>query len=186
MPSTRTTTDLSRFDNAWYKPGSRWRRACWFVVHELFISSGHPFGFLRVALLRCFGAEIGKDVVIKPRVRVKYPWKLKVGNNTWIGEDVWIDNLGEVLIGNNCCLSQGVMLLCGNHNYKLATFDLQVGIITLEDGVWIGAKSVVCPGVICHTHSVLAVGSVASGRMEAYGIYRGNPAIKVKERVMQP
>ena len=105
-----------------------------------------------------------------------------VGDNSWIGEDVWIDNLGEVSIGANCCLSQGAMLLCGNHDYKRSTFDLMVGDIALEDGVWIGAKSVVCPGVICKSHSVLAVGSVASNQLEAYTIYRGNPAVKVKER----
>jgi putative colanic acid biosynthesis acetyltransferase WcaF len=185
MSQPPPTTDLSRFKNAWYQPGSRLRRLLWYLVHELFICSGQPISTLRVLLLRLFGAEIGKGVVIKPRVRVKYPWKLKVGSHSWIGEDVWIDNLGEVIIGSNCCLSQGSMLLCGNHNYKLSTFDLIVGDITLEDGVWIGAKSVVCPGVVCRSHSVLSVGSVASASLGAYGIYRGNPAVKVKERTME-
>ena len=77
------------------------------------------------------------------------------------------------------------MLLCGNHNFKKETFDLIVGEITLEDGCWIGAQSTVCPGVTCHEHSVLAVNSVASKDMEAYGIYRGNPAVKVGERKIQ-
>ncbi len=182
MSQPSSTTNLSSFDNSWYKPGSRLRRACWYVVHELFICSGQPVSGLRIMLLRLFGAEIGHGVVIKPRVRIKYPWKLKVGNHTWIGEDVWIDNLGLVVIGDHCCLSQGSMLLCGNHDYSRSTFDLLVGDITLEDGSWIGAKAVVCPGVTCYSHSVLAVGSVASAPLEAYGIYRGNPAVKVKER----
>jgi putative colanic acid biosynthesis acetyltransferase WcaF len=185
MSQQRPTTELSQFDNSWYQPGGRLRRVLWYIVHELFICSGHPVSAVRVVLLRMFGARIGNGVVIKPRVRVKYPWKLKVGDHTWIGEDVWIDNLGEVKIGANCCLSQGAMLLCGNHDYKRSTFDLLVGNITLEDGAWIGAKSVVCPGVICHIHSILAVGSVASAPLDAYGIYRGNPAMKVKERMMQ-
>jgi putative colanic acid biosynthesis acetyltransferase WcaF len=185
MSQPRPTTDLSRFDNSWYQPGSRLRRMLWYGVHEIFICSGQPISALRVILLRWFGAEIGNGVVIKPRVRVKYPWKLKVGSHTWIGEDVWIDNLGEVSIGDNCCLSQGAMLLCGNHNYKLSTFDLMVGDIIIEDGVWIGAKSVVCPGVICRSHSVLSVGSMASTTLDSYGIYRGNPAVKLKEREMK-
>ena len=184
MSNERATTDLSRFNNAWYNPGGRLRRAMWYFVHECFVSSGHPFGFVRLAALRMFGAEIGKGVVIKPRVRVKYPWKLQVGSNSWIGEDVWIDNLAHVTLGANCCLSQGAMLLCGNHDYKRSTFDLMVGSIVLEDGVWIGAKAVVCPGVVCKSHSVLSVGSIASTELEAYYIYRGNPAIKVKERVV--
>jgi putative colanic acid biosynthesis acetyltransferase WcaF len=184
MSNTRPITNLSQFDNSWYKPGGRLRRALWYIVHELFICSGQPLSALRVTLLRLFGAEIGHGVVIKPRVRIKYPWKLKVGDHTWIGEDVWIDNLGVVVIGDNCCLSQGAMLLCGNHDYKRSTFDLMVGNITLEDGVWVGAKAVVCPDVTCHSHSVLVVGSIASAPLEAYGIYRGNPASKVKERKM--
>ena len=71
------------------------------------------------------------------------PWKLKVGNNVWIGEDVWIDNLELVDISDNVCISQGAMLLCGNHDFTSSTFDLIVKPIVLEDGVWIGAKSIV-------------------------------------------
>ena len=77
------------------------------------------------------------------------------------------------------------MLLCGNHNYKKPAFDLEIGEITLEDGVWIGAQALVCPGITCRTHSVLSVKSVASKDLEAYGIYRGNPAVKQKERTIE-
>ena len=85
---------------------------------------------MKRTLLRLFGANVGRGVVLKPRVTIKYPWKLAVGEHSWIGENVWIDNLGQVTIGNHCCLSQGALLLCGNHNYKKATFDLMVGDIT--------------------------------------------------------
>jgi putative colanic acid biosynthesis acetyltransferase WcaF len=129
-----------------------------------------------------FGARIGKGVVIKQCVRIKYPWLLEVGDYSWIGECVWIENHAKVKIGNNACISQGAMLLCGNHDYKKTAFDLVTGPITLEDGVWIGAKATVCPGVICSSHAVLSVGSVASKNLDPYGIYRGNPAIKVRER----
>jgi putative colanic acid biosynthesis acetyltransferase WcaF len=156
----------------------------WYVVHAAFIDSAQPIGSLRKFCLRMFGAHIGKGVVIKPNVRIKYPWKLRIGDNSWIGEDVWIDNLGEVSIGANCCLSQGAMLLCGNHDYTKQTFDLRVGDIVLEDGVWIGAKSVVCPGVVCQSHAVLTVGSVASSTLESFGIYRGNPAVHIKKRLI--
>lgn len=120
--------------------------------------------------------------MIKPAVNIKYPWLLFVGNYVWIGEQVWIDNLSEVVIGNNVCLSQGAMLLTGNHDYSLPTFDLTARPITLADGVWIGAKAVVCPGVHCESHAVLAVNSVASHTLAAYGIYQGNPAVWVRQR----
>ena len=180
-------TDLSKYDNRWYSPGAGWvKRTLWhFVNHIIFNNGLFPISSLKIILLKLFGAKVGKGVVIKPSVNIKYPWLLKIGDFSWIGERVWIDNLTEVTIGSNVCLSQGAMLLTGNHNYKKTTFDLMTGAIVLEDGVWIGAKSVVCPGVTCHSHSVLAVGSVATADLPAYSICSGNPAIKVRERVME-
>lgn len=133
-------------------------------------------------MLKWFGARVGKGVVIKPGVNIKYPWRLSIGDYSWIGERSWIDNLGHVSIGAHCCLSQGSMLLCGNHDYKKPTFDLLIQPINLEDGVWIGAKAIVTPGVTCRSHSVLAVNSVAIGNLEAYSIYQGNPATLVRKR----
>jgi len=179
-------TDLSRFDNSWFKPGtSALKLTLWYYCNSwIFNSYFLPVSGIKCQLLRMFGAKIGKGVIIKPKVNIKYPWKLEIGNHVWIGEEVWIDNLDRVRIGDNCCLSQGALLLCGNHNYKLETFDLITREIQLEDGVWIGAKSVVCPGVTCRSHSVLAVGSVSTCDMEAYTIYQGNPAIEKKKRII--
>ncbi len=133
-------------------------------------------------MLRVFGARIGSNVVIKPKVNIKYPWKLTLGNHCWIGEHVWIDNLDEVLIEDDVCVSQGAFLICGNHNYKSSCFDLMIAPITLKQGCWIGAKSIVGPGVTVHSHAVLSFGSITSSDLESYQIYRGNPAIKIKER----
>jgi putative colanic acid biosynthesis acetyltransferase WcaF len=144
-----------------------------------------PFMGIKKIWLRLFGAKVGKNVVIKPSVNIKYPWNLEIGNNVWIGEKVWIDNLAKVTIHENVCISQGVMLLTGNHNYKKTTFDLQTGEIILEEGVWIGAQSLVCPGVTCKSHSVLSGSSVLSENTEPYSIYRGNPAVKVKDRIIE-
>jgi putative colanic acid biosynthesis acetyltransferase WcaF len=178
-------TDLSKFNNDWYKTGASYPvRAMWYVVNRVFFISYFPFSFFKIFLLRMFGAKVGEGLVIKPNVNIKYPWKLKVGNHCWLGEGVWIDNLEDVVIGDNCCLSQGSFLLCGNHNYKKSAFDLMTGKIILEEGVWLGAKSIVCGGVTCKSHSVLSVASIAVSDLEAYSIYRGNPAVKIKERVM--
>ena len=92
------------------------------------------------------------------------------------------DNLDDVTIGSHCCISQGALLLCGNHNYKKESFDLMTGKIILEDGVWIGAKAIVCPNVTCHSNSVLSVGSVATKNLEDDSIYQGNPAVKIRSR----
>lgn len=177
------TTKLNTFQNAWYQPGGNpLSRVLWYICNAVLIKSGIPGSAWRVMLLRAFGATIGNKVVIKPRVNIKYPWRLRIGDYSWLGEQCWIDNLGNVSIGAHCCLSQGSMLLCGNHNYKLSTFDLIVGDITLEEGVWIGAKALVAPGIHCFSHSILTAGSIATKNLDAYGIYSGNPAAKVRER----
>lgn len=176
-------SDLSQYNNSWYRPGNAVRRICWYFTSLLVFQHGlFPFSPLKVFLLRLFGARVGQGVLIKPNVSIKYPWKLQVGDHVWVGEQVWIDNLAPVIIGDNVCLSQGAFLLTGNHNYSVPHFDLIVKQIILEEGVWIGAMAIVCPGVSCGSHSVLAVGSIATKDLQPYTIYQGNPAQKVKER----
>ncbi|SOD83259.1 WcaF family extracellular polysaccharide biosynthesis acetyltransferase [Spirosoma fluviale] len=176
-------TDFTKFNISWYNPGPRWKVILWFLVNAFFLNTYLPIPIaLKVAVLRLFGAKIGEGVVIKPALNIKYPWLLTVGNQVWIGENVWIDNLSNVTIGNNVCLSQGAMLLTGNHDYSRSTFDLTTRPIILEDGVWIGAKAIVCAGVRCESHAVLAVNSVATHVLKAYGIYQGNPAVWVRQR----
>jgi putative colanic acid biosynthesis acetyltransferase WcaF len=138
---------------------------------------------IKKIILKIFGAKIGLGLIIKPSVHIKYPWLLEIGDHCWLGENIWIDNLVKVKIGNHVCISQGAMLLTGNHDYNKSTFDLITGKILLEDGVWIGAKSIVCPGVTCHSHSILNVGSLATKNLEEFSIYQGNPAILKKRRM---
>lgn len=176
-------TDLSTFDNSHFYHGNKIIRALWFLTNAIFfISPFMPFSMVKVFFLRLFGAKVGHGVVIKPSVNIKYPWRLAVGNNVWIGENVWIDNLDQVIIGDNSCISQGALLLTGNHNYKSTRFDLLTGKILLEDGVWIGAKAIVTAGVSCGSHAVLSAGSIASGNLLPYSVYRGNPATKIRDR----
>lgn len=179
-------SDLSKFNNDWYKRGGNpFKRLCWYALNATFLNSAFPISSFKVFLLRLFGAKVGEGVVIKPFVNVKYPWNLRIGNHVWIGERAWIDNLGLVILHDNTCVSQGAMLLCGNHHYKKVAFDLIVGNITIEEGAWIGAKAVVCPGVKVGSHAVLTVNSVATARLEPWAIYQGNPAVKIKERIIK-
>ncbi len=177
------TVDLSTFTSERYRPGPKWKILLWYVVNLIFVNSYLPIPIkIKVLILRLFGARIGRGFVIKPAVNIKYPWLLSVGDNVWLGENVWIDNLAETIIGDHVCISQGAMLITGNHDYRRSTFDRALEPIHLKEGVWIGASSVVCPGITCHSHAVLTVGSVATHDLEAYGIYQGNPARRVKKR----
>src|ERR1700712_1587438 len=155
-------TDLFSYNNFPYNAGGNpVKRVLWYYINALvFKSSLFPFYAFKVFLLRLFGAKVGNEVEIKPCVNIKYPWFLTVGNEVWIGENVWIDCLVPVTIGNNICISQGAVLLTGSHNYKKPSFDLITGSIILEDGVWIGAKAIVNQGVVVASHAVLTSGSV--------------------------
>lgn len=182
-------TDLSKYNNDWYKESPLTRgfliTLLWFITNRIFLNSYLPIpGTIKKMILKAFGAKIGKGITIKPMVNIKAPWNLEIGDNVWVGECVWIDNIGKVKIGNNVCISQGAMLLSGNHNYKKQAFDLIIEDIILEDGVWIGAKSIVCTGVTCFSHAVLSVNSVATHNLVAYQIYQGNPARAVRERII--
>ena len=156
----------------------------WYYVDVFFFKTRLiPVSAILVMLLRLFGAKIGKEVRIKPGVHIKYPWKLEVGDYSWLA-DCYIENLDWIRIGKNCCISQQAILISGNHDYKRREFSLITKPIILEDGVWIGASCKVSPWLILHSHSVLALGSVATKDLESYSIYQGNPAVKIRERVI--
>jgi putative colanic acid biosynthesis acetyltransferase WcaF len=185
-----SSATVKKVDNSAYRTtieigASRFRQVMWYWVNILFFKNPlNVFGSLKLTLLRWFGARLGRGVVVKPAVNIKFPWKLQVGDHSWIGEEVWIDNLSEVIIGANVTLSQGCLLLTGSHDAARESFDFVSHPIVLEDGVWIGAKAVVAGGCRCGTHSILGVNSVAESDLEPYTIYKGNPAIPVLRRVI--
>lgn len=185
------TQERKQVNNAIYRTtirigASRLKQVIWYFMNILFFKNPlNVFSSLKVILLKLFGAKLGQGVVIKPAVNIKFPWKLQVGDHSWIGEDVWIDNLSDVIIGRNVCLSQGALILTGRHDYSKVSFDFSTLPVQLEDGVWICAKAIVLGGVICRSHSVLTAGSVAGKSLEPYTIYKGNPAMAVKERIIE-
>jgi putative colanic acid biosynthesis acetyltransferase WcaF len=183
-----STTLPRKVDNSVYRTtidigASRIKRVIWYCVNIIFFKN--PFNILssvKVTLLRWFGARLGTGVVIKPSVNIKFPWKLRVGDHTWIGEAVWIDNLSDVIIGSHVTISQGSLLLTGSHDHRKTSFDFLSSPIVLEDGVWVGANAVVARGVTCGSHCILGIGSVAEKDLEPYTIYKGNPAVPVLKR----
>lgn len=162
----------------------RWVESAWLCCQAFLFSTWLPGSRWRVELLRLFGACIGCGVVIKPWARVKFPWRLKIGSNSWIGESVWLDDLGAISVGSNCCISQGAYLCTGNHDWSDPNFSLIVKPIVLCDGSWVGARTVVCPGVTIGEHAVAAAGSVVTKDIPAFEIHAGNPAKLTRNRVL--
>ncbi|MGN1376704.1 MAG: WcaF family extracellular polysaccharide biosynthesis acetyltransferase [Prevotella sp.] len=178
---------LASFDGSDFNKGASFLKiTLWYLVNALFVrASWNPFMGIKVTLLKAFGAKIGKGLVIKNNVIIKSPWYLTIGDDCWLGEECWIDNLDRVIIGSNVCISQGAMLLTGNHDFTNHAMPYRNEPITIEDGAWIGAQTTVCPGVTVHHNAILTVGSVATKDMEENCIYQGNPAIKVRERIIK-
>jgi putative colanic acid biosynthesis acetyltransferase WcaF len=177
-------TNISSYTSGRFDRGAgRIKEALWLMVSWLLFRLC-PFSFsaLKRAVLRLFGAKIGQGVVIKPQVKVTFPWKLEVGDFVWLGEECWLLNLEKIVIKSNVCVSQRAFLCTGSHNYKLPTFDLITKPIVLEEGSWIGAGAWVGPGVNVGGEAVLTASSVATGNLEAGGIYQGNPAVLVRKR----
>ena len=154
----------------------------WDFCGKPLLSSYLPGIYWRKSILRIFGAKIGKGGKIKNNIKVSEPWHLSIGDHCWIGENVWIDNLTLVQIGNRVCISQGVYLCTGNHNFKKELFNLILEKIVIEDDCWIAAKSIIAPGSILKRGSVSFLGSVVSGILEEDGIYKGNPAKLLKSK----
>ena len=174
---------LHNYDNAWFERGrSKLVEVFWLILDAVFVRSRIPGSFHRRLILRAFGARIGKRVLIKPGVRIKFPWRLEIGDDSWIGEEVWIDNLAPVKIGANCCISQDVYICTGSHDWGTPAFKLIVKPVKIEDSVWVASRSVIGPGVLVHEGAVLALGSVATSDLPPWGIYQGVPATLVKQR----
>jgi putative colanic acid biosynthesis acetyltransferase WcaF len=178
--------DLSKFSAARFERGSnKLCEALWLLTSFLlFQLCPLKLSVLKCGVLRLFGAKIGRGVVIKPQVKITFPWKLTLGDNVWLGEECWLLNLEHIIIADNVCISQRAFLCTGNHNYKSSAFDLIVKPIHIKEGAWIGAGAFVGPGVNAGSHAVLTAGSVATNDLKPFGIYRGNPAELVRARVI--
>ena len=176
---------LCAFRNTGYTPGrSRPVRALWYVVSLVIFESGlFPLYGIKRWLLRRFGASVGPGVVIKPRVRIKFPWKLRIGSQSWIGQEVWIDNLAPVTLGQDVCISQGTYVCTGSHDHRRLTFDLIVKPIIIERAAWIAARAVVLPGVTIGCGAVVAAASVVTRDVPPGVIVAGSPCRVIGERV---
>jgi Acetyltransferase (isoleucine patch superfamily) len=170
--------NLSSFPSARFDRGAgRAHEAVWlFVSLVLFRLCPLSLSPLKCAVLRAFGARVGIGVTIKPQVKITFPWRLTIGDHVWLGEECWLLNLDEIVIGNNVCISQRAFLCTGSHDYRISSFDLITKPIVLQDGCWIGAGSWIGQGVTVGVESILTAGSVAIRNLEPAGIYRGNPA----------
>ena len=181
--SSDVWVDLENYRVTGYEHRSKLTRAIWYLAALTVFESGLPIpSGLKRSILRWFGGRIGDGVVIKPHVRIKFPWQLKIGDHTWIGEGTWIDNLAEVNIGSHVCISQGVYFCTGSHDHRKRGFDLLTAPIAVGDGAWVAARSTLLPGVLIGSNALVAAGSVVHKNVLPAAMVGGNPASFIRDR----
>jgi putative colanic acid biosynthesis acetyltransferase WcaF len=156
----------------------------WWIVQSTVFGCSPQFMYgWRRAILRLFGAEIGRNVLIRPSVRVTYPWKLKIGDHTWIGDHVELYTLGAIQIGSNTVVSQGSYLCTGTHDYRDLSFAIRTQRIVVEDEVWIAAHAFISPGVRIGRGAVIGACSLVLTDVPEGVVAMGHPATIRRNRL---
>ena len=144
----RNRFSLADFTGQGYDKGRpKFIQALWLLTSGCLVSRWWCPNYLRIKVLRAFGATIGSGVLVRHNVEIHWPWKLKIGENSWIGSGVWILNLEEVSIGANTCLSQGVLVCTGSHDRRSPSFEFDNAPIAIGDHVWVCARATILRGV---------------------------------------
>ena len=154
--------DLSQFNNAEFDRGAtRAKELSWMVVRALFFYTRIPLpSKFRCFLLRCFGAKVGKQVVIRSGVNISFPWRLEIGDHVWIGDEVFILSLAQVKISDHVCISQRAFLCTGSHDFSKSSFDLITSPIVVKSHSWIAAQAFVGPGTTVPEGTLVTAGQV--------------------------
>lgn len=157
----QTRFDLTRFSGAGYDRGRPVPvQVLWLALSGLLLEHWWCPPSFRARVLRRFGAEIGEHVLIRHRVRIHWPWKLRVGDGSWVGEGTWILNLEPVVIGRNVCISQDVLLCTGSHDHRSPTFEFDNGPIHIDDGSWVAARATVLRGCRVGANSIVGANAL--------------------------
>lgn len=158
----------------------------WWIVQGVLFRNSPQFmyGFRRF-LLRLFGAKIGKNVIIRPTVKTTYPWKVTIGDYSWIGDDVNLYSLGEIEIGKNVVISQKSYICTGSHDYLQSDFPIFANKITIKDECWLATDVFIAPGITIEKGSVIGSRSSVYKNIPANKICIGNPAKIIRERISE-
>jgi len=155
--------DLAGFTGRGYSKGRPAPvQAAWLLASGLVVMRWWCPNRVRVAILRGFGAQIGTGTRIRHGVRIHWPWKLVVGDSSWIGEGAHVLNLEPITIGSDVCISQDVLLCSGSHDRRSPTFEFDNAPIVVEDGVWIAARATVLRGVRIGADAVVGATALVS------------------------
>lgn len=156
-----------------YSVKLRIRFALWSLIGKPLLSNLPFSSRMRALILRAGGSKIGKKVVIRNGVKVHFPWNLEIGDNCWIGEEVWFINHEKVTIGSDVCISQRSIICSGGHDYRSASLEYAHKPVTIKDGAWVCLDAKVLPGVTIGECSVVSAGEIARKSLPDYSMLVG-------------
>lgn len=154
----------------------------WIVQSTLFRLSPQFMYAWRRLILQFFGAKIGENVLIRPTVKILYPWKLVIGDWSWLGDDVTLYNMANINIGENCVISQKSYLCTGSHDHTKSSFDIFAKSIDIKDKVWVASDVFIAPGVTIGYGTVIGFRSTVNQDLPPKMICFGSPAKPMKHR----
>jgi putative colanic acid biosynthesis acetyltransferase WcaF len=158
-------------------------RAIWGLVYILlFRPSPRPLHAWRAFLLRCFGAKLGRNCHVYARARIWAPWNLECEDAAAIADDAVIYNAATVRLGSHAIVSQNAYICTATHDIDDPAFPLTSAAVCIGQYAWICARACVLPGVTVADGAVLGLASVAARDLEAWQVYVGSPAKKVRPR----
>jgi putative colanic acid biosynthesis acetyltransferase WcaF len=169
---------------AWDRP--RWTIYLWAICELLFVTNPWQISSgLRIRVLRAFGASIGAGVVFRPRTRVKFPWKLHIGDRSWIGEGVWFHNQDHIHVGHDVVISQETFLTTGSHAHR-RDMALLTRPIRIEPGAWITSRCMVLGGAnVGRSALVRPLSVIGADAVPAGEVWGGNPATRIGPRFFE-
>ena len=136
----------------------------------------------RRALLRLFGARVGRGVQIMPSVTVWAPWNLALGDYATVSHGADLYAVDRIEIGAHATVSQRAFLCTATHEIHHPNMPLRTAPIRIGDGAWVAAEAYVHPGVTIGTDAVAGARAVVLHDVPDRRIVAGNPARDLGER----
>lgn len=141
--------------------------------------------FYRRYLLRLLGIATGDEGYFNPNIRF-HRANISFGTRCIVGHGVFFEASGRIVIGDHVSISPLAVVLSATHKIMPSIFRRdhpQVDLLetVIDQGVWIGARAVILPGVRIGEGCVVAAGAVVSRDCLPNGLYAGVPAKRVKD-----
>ena len=173
MASTKkySPRNLAKFSGG--KRERIFRLVWWFSFFRFLFGFFLTPNIVRIQFLRFFGSTIGNGVKIRSGVKVHFPWNLQIGDDCWIGQEVWFINHEKITIGSNVCISQRSIICSGGHDYRSASLEYAHKPVTIKDGAWVCLDAKVLPGVTIGECSVVSAGEIVRKSLPDYSMLVG-------------